>query len=175
MKKQEKQIIREAVSRARLTPMEKQQVYKMLTEGDEGGLADAIVGDGVAYSELPNLADVVVKMSWMDRLAAFSLLCEWLIDWMPNLAGSLDSVFGDGKAGFVTKTLRLVSRVVGAPLIIVSKGVRKIIDRCKELSEEEKKAIEAKTKEDPAEQKLNEAVIRGHVRQILISEGQRNG
>ena len=100
MNRQEKQIIREAVGKARLTPGEKEQVYRMLTEGDEGGLVDAITGDGVSYSELPNLADVIMKMSWMDRLVAFSLLAEWLIDWMPNLASSLDKVFGDGKASY---------------------------------------------------------------------------
>ena len=173
MNRQEKQIIREAVGKARLTPGEKEQVYRMLTEGDEGGLVDAITGDGVSYSELPNLADVIMKMSWMDRLVAFSLLAEWLIDWMPNLAGSLDKVFGDGKAGFFVKGLRMISRVVGGPLILAAKGVRSVIDKCKKLTEEEKKQIEAQTKQDPAEQKLNETVIRGHIRQILISNKGR--
>lgn len=167
MKPNERKIIKEAVSRSKLSSREKAQVYKILVEGEEGTLADALVGDGVAYAELPSVGDVLLKMSWMDRLAAFTLLAEWLIDWMLNLASSLDGVFGDGKAGWITKSLRMISRVVGAPLIIVSKGVRKIVAQCEELSEEEKQQIEGASKEDPSEDVLKETVLRGHIRKVL--------
>ena len=173
MKPNERKIIKEAVSRSKLSSREKAQVYKILVEGEEGTLADVLVGDGVAYQELPSVGDVLLKMSWMDRLAAFALLAEWLIDWMPNLAGSLDGIFGDGKAGWITKSLRLISRVVGAPLIVVSRSVRKIVDDCKELTEEEKQKIEGASKEDASEEILKESILRGHIRKVL-RENTRN-
>ena len=167
MKQNEVQIIKEAVNRSRLSPREKQEVFAILMEGEEGTLADALVGDGIAYRELPSVGEVLLRMTWMDRLAAFAMLAEWLIDWMPNLAGTLDGVFGDGQAGWVTKTLRFVSRVVGSPLIIVSRGVRKIVDEMNKLSDEEKAKIELASKEDAAENVLKETIVRGHIRKLL--------
>ena len=167
MNQNERQIIKEAVSRSRLSSREKAEVYAILMEGEEGTISDVLTGDGVAYSELPSIGEILLKMSWMDRLAAFGMLAEWLIDWMPNLAGSLDGVFGDGKAGWITKSLRMISRVVGAPLIIVSRAIRKIVDDCNALSDEEKQKIEQASKEDASENILKETVVRGHVRRLL--------
>ena len=139
MKQKEKQIIIEAIDNARLSDNDKRFAARLMLEDtstDITGVDGIISGDGVAWSELPNPGEFLLKMNWYDRCRAVLLLLEWLMDWVPNMAGSLDRVFGDGKQGFVIKTLKVMSRIFAGPAIVVSKGVRKMIGQLESLSPE---------------------------------------
>ena len=92
------------------------------------------------------------------------------MDWVPNMATSLDKVFGDGKQGFAIKILKVMSRIFTGPALVVSKGVRKMIDKLATLSPEDKAKLEALTKGDPSNNNIQEAALRSQIRRVLLEK-----
>ena len=171
MNRKEKKLIVEAIGKANLSDKDKRYALKLMMEDtstDITGVDGVLMGDGVAWNELPDPGEFLLKMNWYDRCRAVLLLLEWLMDWVPNMATSLDKVFGDGKQGWMIKTLKILSRVFTGPAMVVSKGVRKMIDKLEVLTPEEKAKIEAMTKADPSNNNIQEAALRSQIRRVLI-------
>ena len=171
MNKNERKIIIETIKKSDLSNKDKRYAMKLMLEDtstDITGAGGIIDGEGVAWNEIPDVGEFLLKLNWYDRVRAVLLLLEWLMDWVPNIAGSLDGVFGDGKQGFVLKGLKVVSRIFTGPAMFVSKCVRKLIDQLSGLSPEEKAKIEALSKKDDSNKKLEEAAIREKVRRVLL-------
>ena len=148
MNRKERKLIIEAIDRAPLSDTDKRYAAKIMLEDtstDITGIDGIISGEGVAWSELPNPGEFLLGMNWYDRCRTVLLLLEWLMDWVPNMATSLDKVFGDGKQGFAIKILKVMSRIFTGPALVVSKGVRKMIDKLATLSPEDKAKLEALT------------------------------
>ena len=173
MDRKERKLIIEAIDRAPLSDSDKRYAAKIMLEDtstDITGVDGVLSGEGVAWNELPDPGEFLLNMNWYDRCRSVLLLLEWLMDWVPNMATSLDKVFGDGKQGWMIKTLKVLSRVFTGPAMVVSKGVRKMIDKLEVLTPEEKAKIEALTKKDPSNQNIQEAALRSQIRRVLLEK-----
>ena len=71
------------------------------------------------------------------------------------------------------KTLKVLSRVFTGPAMVVSKGVRKMIDKLEVLTPEDKAKIEALTKKDPSNQNIQEAALRSKIRRVLLEKREK--
>ena len=129
------QLLNEQIKKQGLTSRERRELVQLI---EEGAISDFMAGEGTTVADI-QASDLSTSLG---KLEAFASLMEWALDWLPNAAQELAGQ-EEAEVGGLIKGLRIFSRVITGPGLLILKATKGIINMMKRSAGESEESAGA--------------------------------